>query len=118
MSHWSSVFYSLAHVVTLCQSGDIYNPSERLQGNIIAVTYKVSLINDEPGIYVQTSVKTQSVCNVLLIDVGGAESLLCLTKSILRTHGVLDTYRPSPIWASFICAYFHVDSDFYFYLLD
>lgn len=112
MSHWSSVFYSLAYVVTLCVSGDIYHPSGRLHVNILAVTYKMTLINDERGIYIQTSVNTHGVCNMLLIDVGWAERLLCLSNSFLGIHGVLDTYRPSLIWASFICTCFHVD-DFY-----
>jgi hypothetical protein len=118
MSHWSSLFYSLAGVVTLRLSGDIYHPSNRLRMNILEVTCKTSLINDEHEIYIQTSADTHSVCNVLRINVGWAESLLCLTNSTLGIHGVLDTHRPSLIWASFICTCFHVDSDFYYCALD
>ena len=60
------MFYSLADVATLCLSGDVYHLSGRLHVNILTVTYKTSLINDEHGIYIQTSVN--GVCNVLLMD--------------------------------------------------
>jgi len=70
MSHWSSLFYSLAGVVTLRLSGDIYHPSNRLRMNILEVTCKTSLINDDPGIYIQTSADTHGVSNVLRINVG------------------------------------------------
>jgi hypothetical protein len=84
MSHWSSVFYSLTDVVTLCLSGNIYHPSGRLHVNVLTVPYKMSLIKDEPGIYIQTYVNIRSVCNVLLIGVGWSESL-CLTYYFWHT---------------------------------